>query len=315
MNGSISWKAARKGWTLYLFIVPALILVFGFAYLPASSAVYHSFFEWSGGVEKRFIGFENYIRAWKDPVFLASFITVAILVVANVLKLIPSILIAVLIHRLKSERWQYWYRVLVVVPMVVPSLVILFVWKSFLDPHAGALNRFLEATGSMRLLRWIDDVAGWGVFVDGQMPVWLGQPELIIPSLIIWGFPWIGAVGVLVYLAGLQSIGAEVYESAELDGANGWQKFWYIELPLILTQVRITLAMLVIGTLQGFGFQLLLLGENGGPESRGMVPGLWMYNQAFYEGQFGYACALGFIIFAAILILVYLSNKYVRIEK
>jgi ABC-type sugar transport system permease subunit len=193
--------------------------------------------------------------------------------------------------------------------------VVLFVWKSFYDPNAGALNLFLEATGGMRLLRWIDAAAGWGVFVEGQAPVWLGQPELILPSLILWGFPWIGSVGVLVYLAGLQSIGKEVYESSHLDGANGFQQFFHIELPLILTQIRITLAMLIIGTLQGFGFQLLLLGENGGPGGRGMVPGLWMYNCAFYQGRFGYACALGLIIFLAILVLVRFSNKYVRVDK
>ncbi len=314
-RNAISWAAAGREWKLYLFILPSLLLIAGFAYLPAFSAVYHSFFEWSGGLEKRFIGLNNFSRAFQDPVFRASFITIAILVVANMIKLIPSILVAVLIHRLESERWQYWYRILVVTPMVIPMLVVLFVWKSFFDPNTGALNLFLEATGGLRLLRWIDTAAGWGVFVEGQMPVWLGQPELVIPSLILWGFPWIGAVGVLVYLAGLQSIGKEVYESSDLDGANGFQKFFYIELPLILTQVRITLAMLIIGTLQGFGFQLLLLGENGGPEGRGMVPGLWMYNRAFYEGQFGYACALGLILFAVILLLIFLSNKYVRVDK
>jgi raffinose/stachyose/melibiose transport system permease protein len=314
-RGIVPWKQAGRDWTLYLFIVPSLVLIAWFAYTPTFSAIYHSFFDWSGGVEKRFVGFENYARAFRDSVFWSSFVTIGILVLANIVKLIPSIAVAVMIHRLKSERWQYWYRVLVVVPMVVPGLVVLFIWKGFFDPSAGALNQFLNATGLMEILCSLDQLAGWGVFQAGRNPIWLGQPELIIPALILWGFPWIGAVGVLVYLAGLQSIGTEVYESADLDGVNSLQKFFYIELPLILTQVRITLALLIIGTLQGFGFQLLLLGENGGPGSRGMVPGLWMYNRAFYQGEFGYACALGFVIFSAIMLLIYLNNKFVRVDK
>ena len=77
---------------------------------------------------------------------------------------------------------------------------------------------------------------------------WLSQPELILPSLFLWGFPWIGAVGVLIFLAGLQSIGQDVYEAAELDGVGPIGKFIYIELPLILTQVRLMLVLLIVGT-------------------------------------------------------------------
>jgi ABC-type sugar transport system permease subunit len=303
-------------WPLYLFVLPAFVMVAVFAYLPALSALYHSFFEWSGDQSKRFIGVDNFIRLWNDPVLWSSFGTIAILMVANVLKLIPSIFLAVMIHRLRNARWQYIYRVLVVVPMVVPSLVTLFVWKGFFDANVGALNRFLEATGLMTLFRHADNAFSWGIFQGPDLPpAWLGQPELILPALIIWGFPWIGAVGVLVYLAGLQSIGTEVYEAADLDGVNSWQKFFYIELPLIMTQVRITLVLLIIGTLQGFGLQLLLLGENGGPEGRGMVPGLWMYNRAFYAGEFGYACAVGLIIFFVILGLTLINNRFVRVKR
>jgi ABC-type sugar transport system permease subunit len=299
-------------WRLYLFVVPALAMVAVFAYLPALSAVYHSFFEWGGGDSKIFIGLGNYRRLLHDATFGGAFVTIGILVVANIFKLIPSIFLAVMIHRVRSEAWQYIYRVLVVVPMIVPGLVTLFVWKGFFDANLGVVNRLLEASGLMDLLCRMDSFFHWGVFLADKPPAWLGQPELIIPALIIWGFPWLGAVGVLVYLAGLQSIGEEVYEAADLDGVNGWQKFRFIEFPLILTQVRVTLTLLIIGTLQGFGLQLLLLGENGGPQGRGMVPGLWMYNRAFYAAEFGYACTLGLAIFAIILILSFLNNRFVR---
>lgn len=311
----VSLKKALHEWRLYLFVVPSLIMVGAFCYFPAISAIYHSFFRWSGGEAKRFIGLENFQTALHDQVFWSSFITIGILVIANVFKMIPTILVAVLIHRLKSDRWQYWYRILVVVPMIVPSLVTLFIWKFFFDPTRGVLNTFIEGTGIKGLLVNLDGFFGWGVFHQGLPIAWLGEPGLIIPSLIIWGFPWIGAVGVLIFLAGLQSIGQEVYEAAELDGVTSWQKFRYIEFPLIMTQVRISLILMATGTLQGYGLQFLLLGENGGPGGRGMVPGLWMFNRAFFAGEFGYACALGLFLFAFILILTLVNNKYVRVEK
>ncbi len=312
----ISRKKAIKEWKLYLFVIPSMLLIATFSYFPAISAIYHSFFEWQGGDFKQFLGFDNFTRAFGDRVLWGSFVTIGILVLANVFKLIPSIFLAVLIHRIASDKWQYWYRVLLVVPMIVPGLVTLFIWKFFFDPNLGVLNKLLDATGLKTLLVLCDErIFHWGVFQSDIPVAWLSQPSLIIPSLIIWGFPWIGTVGVLIYLAGLQAIGSEVYEAADLDGVTPFQKFLHIELPLIMTQVRLSLVLLIIGTLQGFGLQLLLLGENGGAGGRGMVPGLWMFNRAFVAGEFGYACAIGLILFVFILILTFLNNKYVRVEK
>ena len=86
-------------------------------------------------------------------------------------------------------------------------------------------------------------------------------------------------------------------------------------MPLILTQVRLNLLLLIIGTLQGYGLMLLLLGDAGGAGGRGMVPGLWMYNRAFIAGEFGYACAIGMILFFFILALSWINNRYVRTDK
>jgi len=312
---AVSLRKAIYEWKLYLVVLPSVLMVGLFSYFPAVSAVYHSFFDWQGGDVKQWIGLENFRRIWHDSVFWYSFWVVSILIVANIIKMVPSILVAVMIHRIRSESWQYYYRVLVVVPMIVPSLVTLFIWKFFFDPNLGFLNQMLDATGLKYLLVQIDHLFGWNVFFADLPIAWLSTPDLIIPALIIWGFPWIGAVGVLIYLAGLQSIGTEIYEAAELDGANSWQKFRFIEFPLIMTQIRIMLILLIIGTLQGFGLQLLLLGESGGAGGRGMVPGLWMFNRAFVAGELGYACALGLVLFAFILVLTWINNRYVRVDK
>jgi len=315
MASLLSRQKTLREWKLYFFIVPSLLLVAIFSYFPAASAIYHSFFDWQGGDNKQLVGLDNFKRAFGDTVLWDSFKTVSILIVFNLFKMIPSIAMAVMIHRLKSDASQYFYRVMLVVPMIVPSLVTLFIWKFFFDPNLGVLNNVLDFTGIKSLLVSLDGLFGWGIFFENVPIGWLSQPELILPSLFIWGFPWIGTVGVLIYLAGLQSIGQEVYEAAELDGVGPFQKFLYIELPLILTQVRLSLILLIIGTLQGYGLQLLLLGDAGGPGGRGMVPGLWMYNRAFIAGEFGYACAIGIILFVFILGLTYINNKYVRVDK
>ncbi len=312
----ITRKKALNEWKLYFFVIPSFLLIAIFAYYPTLSAIYHSFFRWGGGDTKEFIGLENFSNALGDKVFWGGFVTISILVVANLFKMIPSITAAVLIHRLKSDRWQYWYRVFVVLPMIVPGLVTLFVWKFFFNPNMGVLNAFLENSGLKGLLVAADRLFGWGgVFLEGVPTAWLGEPVLIIPALILWGFPWIGAVGVLIFLAGLQSIGTEVYEAAELDGVTPFQKFFHIELPLIMTQVRLMVVLMMIGTLQGFGLQFLLLGQDGGPGGAGMVPGLWMFNRAFFAGEFGYACALGLMLFVFILLLTLINNKYIRVDK
>lgn len=312
----ITRQKALREWKLYLFVIPSLALVATFSYLPAASAIYHSFFEWTGGETKQMVGLANFSRALRDQVLWDSFKTVLVLIVFNLFKMIPAILLAVLIHRLKSDRWQYLYRAMLVVPMIVPHLVTLFIWKFFFDPNFGVLNRVLDFTGLKQVLVWLDhSVFHWQVFFANIPVGWLSQPELILPSLFLWGFPWIGAVGVLIYLAGLQSISTEVYEAAELDGIGPIGKFFYIELPLILTQIRLNLLLLIIGTLQGYGLMLLLLGEAGGAGGRGMVPGLWMYNRAFIAGEFGYACAIGMILFIFILTLSWVNNRYVRTDK
>jgi len=316
MSLPLSRKKALREWRLYFFIGPSLVLVATFAYFPALSAAYHSLFDWSGGDAQQWVGLDNFRRAWHDQVLWDSFRTVSVLIGFNLFKMIPSILMAVLIHRLTSDRWQYAYRALLVVPMIVPGLVTLFIWKFFFDPNLGVLNRVLDFTGLKHGLVWLDQhVFHWNVFFANVPPGWLSQPGLVLPSLFLWGFPWLGTVGVLIYLAGLQSISTDVYEAAELDGVGPIGKFFHIELPLILTQVRLNLILLVIATLQGYGLQLLLLGESGGPGGRGMVPGLWMYNRAFIAGEFGYACAVGMILFAFILILTLVNHRFVRVEK
>ncbi len=310
-------RQLRFHWQVYLWVLPSLTLLLTFAYFPAWGAIYYSFFNWDGGYIKEFIGFDNYRRAFTDPYVRYGYFIVSILVVANLFKMIPSIAVAVAIHRLKSARFGYFYQVLFVIPLIIPAIVMILIWKYFFDPNFGILNTFLEFTRLMEVLIYIDGLFQWAVFVEGTSPAWLGRPELILPSLILWGFPWVGTIGVLIYLSGLSGISDDVYAAAKIDGAGPFRTFWSVELPLILTQVRINLVLMIIGTIKDYGLVLVLLGNTGGPGGAGLVPGLYMFRKAFYdkETEMGYACALGIVMFIIILLLTYVNQKYVRVDK
>lgn len=424
-----AWRERGKLYlVLYLLLAPTLVGTLLFNYYPKFDAIRYSLYDWDGQQNKDFIGFKNFadLFSGSDPLFMPTFKLVGILLVANLIKMWPSIFTAIAVHRLKSEKWQYLYRVLFVIPMVIPALVWLLIWKQFFDPSVGILNSFLNATGLMQVLNsadmvmpkiatalqrgivgpiadpvfssvwgmlvfgaivlsctwdWKHRIAGWvwwgllllagwlvvgpvylagmliigfivgelrrrpagltamkwigglaiaggcllialtriwdvptSQFADGA-PGWLSHERLVIPSLIIWGFPWVGSVGVLIYLAGLQAISQDVYEAAELDGVGSIGRIFKIELPLIMTQVRINLIFMTISTLTDYGLILLLLGPSGGPKNVGMVPGLYMYSKAFIDAQFGYACALGMVMFVLILLITVLYQKYVKVEK
>jgi len=311
----------KTHWPLYLLLLPTLTLVGVFAYFPALSGIYHSFFRWDGDELATFIGMANYRTALHDPALGHALIVVLVLFIAGLFKMIPSIITAVVIHRISNDKWRYLYRLLFVVPMVIPWMVALLIWKFFYNPVVGLLNSVLRSTHLLDVLAaansWLISVGlTHEVFFEaGKTPAWLSQGNLILPALIFWGFPWIGIIGVLIYLSGLERIPRSVYECADLDGVGWFRKFLYIELPLIATQVRINLVLMIIGVLKGYGLILVLLGNDGGTGGAAMVPGLYMYYNAFLERKAGYACAIGILMFFFILVLTLINNKYVRVEK
>ncbi len=290
----------KKHKTCYLLVLPTVVMVLGFRYYPAFSGIYHSFFEWDGATLQEWIGLDNYIEAFRDAKLWQSFLVVLIFIAANVVKLIPSIIVAMLIFHLKSRKHRYLYEVLFVVPMIIPGIVYMLLWKFFYEPNIGLLNQLLIACGLIE---------------PDCPPLWLGDPNLVIPSLLFMGFPWVGVVSVLIFLAGLQSIPDSVYDAALLDGCGTVQRCLNIELPLIMSQVRLSLVLMIIGTLKGFEQILIMCNEFGGPDGRANVPGLYMFRMAFIEGRVGYACALGMLLFGVILTLSILNDKYVRVEK
>ncbi len=224
--------------------------------------------------------------------------------------MIRALLVAVAIHRCRSDRMQFLYRTLFVIPMVIPGLVVVLIWRSFFfEATAGYLNKFLMWSGLFDVLVHLDSFFKWGgAFAPGQTPAWLGDPRLIITACIVWGFPWVGSFAVLTHLAKLQNISKDIYEAAEIDGVNWWTKFTRVELPLIMGSIYLLLVFVIIDTVKDAGMILALAGIAGGPGGKATVPALFMIRKAFLDQQMGYACAVGIVLTIVVMLLQKISN-------
>lgn len=300
MATEISIKKLRYYWGLYALVLVPLVLVLLFNYYPIFNGFIHIFYHWDGDAVEEFTGLKNLVDIVTDVKVWKSFGVVMIFVVSNLFKMIIPIIAAVVLHHIVNEKANYAYRVMFVVPMVIPAMVGLLIWKYFYEPNQGVLNTILRNLGFLG---------------ETDMVLWLSDKSLTLPSLIFAGFPWVGAFGVLIYLAGLQSIPEEVYEAARVDGASALRIFFSIELPLIMTQVRINLILMIINTIQAWQNIYLYVGVSGGPDGVATVPGLLIFRESFSRGLFGYGCAIGFVIFVVTLILTFINNKFVRTEK
>jgi len=279
---------------LYVFLLPSFTFLIAFSYYPALSAIYYSFTFWDGFNPPQWVGLENYERLFRDEYIQAGVKNIVLLTLGHLVTHLTLPLIAAeAIFHLKSRRWQYWYRVLFVVPMVVPAITVLMIWRFVFDPRVGLLNTLFRQVGLNFLVN-----------------PWLGSHEMALPSLIILGFPWISGVGFLIYLAGLQNIPGELIDAAEVDGAVGLRRIWLIDIPLIMAQIKLLLILGIIHQLQQFVTVLIL--TNGGPGLATMVPGLVMYQRAFVHGEFGYGSAIGVAICVVVLILTYINLRYIR---
>jgi ABC-type glycerol-3-phosphate transport system permease component len=307
----VRWRQVKHHWEIYFFILPALVLIALFQYYPAASGIFHSFYRWNGADIAEFVGLRNYFELLTSHEFWQSFRVALLLGLWNVVKMIPAIAVAVWIHRCSSERMQYVYRLLFVIPMVIPALVIALIWRSFFfEATQGYLNQFLEASGLFALLCKLDAFFGWGgVFLEGSRPAWLGDPRLILVACVIWGFPWVGSFAVLTYLAKLQNIPKEIYEAASIDGASWWTKFTRIEIPLIMSSIYLMLVFVIIGTIKDAGMIIALTGGmDGGPGGKATVPALFMLRKAFINQEMGAACAVGIVLTVVIMALQKLSS-------
>jgi raffinose/stachyose/melibiose transport system permease protein len=288
------WKRIWANRWGYLFLLPVFAIMGTFKYYPTLEAIVKSFYEWNGYNISKFVGLDNYIHLMHDEVFITSLGNVALIAIASLIKTFTFPLFAAeLVFWERSKRFKETSKYLFVIPMVVPIMVVILMWKWIYNPSFGALNQFIGLFG-----------------VDIGNHAWLGSKDTALFSLILVGFPWIGGTPFLIILGGLQSISEELFEAAIIDGANAFQRFFTIDLPLISGQLR----LLAITTLvQAFSsFENVMVLTNGGPGDYTMVPALHMYEQGMTYYKMGYACTIGMSIFLIVFVFTLISFKIKR---
>lgn len=281
--------------TAYAFIVPTLVLFSVFSVYPFARTVELSFTDWNG-LSSTFanVGLDNYIAAFSDGVWWGSVWNGLVLAaVALILMQGLGLLLAVAVDR--KIAGQTIYRTVFYLPPILSGIVVAIIWKWLYEPNNGVINATLENLGLGDLAHpWLGDPAT-ALWAISLVSIWQGV-----------GYPF------LLFLAGLQGIGDEIYEAARMDGANASQIFWRITLPLLRPVIGIVSVLTFLGAMQTFNLVIAMTG--GGPGYATEVPILHIYQSAFGAGaDFGYASALsiifGVMLFGVSMISLYLSRR------
>jgi raffinose/stachyose/melibiose transport system permease protein len=283
----------KRSLTGYLFVLPTLIFVGYFLYYPAYRALTGAFTDWDGFNPPEWIGLENFRRAFSDAVLREAARNNLIWAFFDVLlAIVPAFIVAELIFHVKRARLKYLYRMLFIVPAVVPFIVTVLLWRYYYQSD-GLINLILGKIG-----------------LSGLERAWISDPGTALLALALMGFPWVNAFNMLIFYAGLQHIAPEVLEAAELEGATGLRRVWTIDLPLVLAQFKLLVVLALITSGQNILVPLLM--TRGGPGYSTYTPALYMYDTAVEYGDFGYSMAISFMLFVLILGLTALNIRFIR---
>ena len=287
-------KESRLAW---LFSTPAIILLLTFVIIPFIWAIWMSFTNMrlipNPNVPTEIVGFQNYIRLFSDDVFLKGLLNNFYFVIVVVpLQSALALGLAMLINQ--QLKGMNIFRTIYFSPVVTSMTVVSIVWTLLYNPDQGLINEFLK-TISFGLLGPYN---------------WLTNTKLVFPAIMLMSI-WQG-VGfqMVIFLAGLQDIPKPLYEAAEVDGANGWQKFFNITIP----QLRNTLVFVIISTtILAFKlFDQVKVMTNGGPQNASMTTMLYAIDVGWGRLRIGYAAAVTVVFFLIVLVISILQRFLTR---
>ena len=300
----------------YLYILPALVIIFVFRLVPILLSFVVSFFDWSIVGVGKFIGFSNYAKLIYDAEFWQSLLNTFYLVIFVVpISLILSLLFATLLNNIK--KFKSFFRSIYFIPTVTSMVAISIVWKLIFNQQTGLANFFLAKIG-IDPLGWLAESRGIFLLllqnIGIEIPHYLGGPSLALFSIIIVTI-WKGlGYNTIIYLAGLQNIPHVYYEAADIDGAGKIKQFYKITWPLVSPTTFYVLMMTTIVTFQVFSQIYLMTGPPiGGPLGTTKVIVYYLFDKGFGESNdLSYASAIALVLFAIILTLTLFQK---RLEK
>ncbi|MCC7370700.1 MAG: sugar ABC transporter permease [Chloroflexi bacterium] len=272
----------------YLFILPNLLLFMVFVFGPMLFSFGMSFTRWDGLGTPEPNGVRNYLNLLRDDLFMTSVRNTVVYSLGTVLPLLAfSLGLALVLD--SPLRGRTFFRAMIYLPVVISWVAGALVWRLMFIHPDGIINSFLTDFG-----------------LPAQL--WTSDPVLALPAIVFMSLWKNLGFYTVIFLAGLQTIPITVYEAGKIDGANRWQLFWSITLPLLRPT---TLFALVIGIIGSFEvFVPVYLMTNGGPGYSSMVMVMAIYRAAFQQYQMGYASAMAVILFLAIFAISWLQFKF-----
>ena len=284
--------ARRQAVTGYLFIAPAMVIFFVFTLLPVAIALYLSFTDYDVFTKLDWIGLQNYSDVFDDEYFWRAFWNTLTYTVWSIpLSMAIGLGLALLLNQ--KLRGLGLYRTIYYVPVVTSMVAVAMIWVQLFDPLYGVISNALDSIG----IKGID---------------WLGDPSLAMPSVIAVSVWKVIGWNMLIYLAGLQGIPEYLKEAAAIDGANRWQTFSKITLPLLQPTTFFIFVTSLIGAFQVFDVVYVMTG--GGPANATTTLVHQIYNAAFKALDMGYAAAMSFVLFGIIMVVTIVSMRATRGE-
>ncbi len=283
-----NWQFIKQKLTPYIFLLPALILLFATVFWPAIQAFYLSFTSYEDLYQPpQWIGFDNFRRLWKDAVFWQTLENTFLYLIGVVpILVIAPLGLAILVNQ--KLRGMNWFRAAYYTPVVISMVVAGIAWK-WLYAENGLLNQLLKTVN---------------IFPAG-IP-WLTSPEKLL-GIVPISLASVMAVTIwkglgyymVIYLAGLQSIPADVYEAAAIDGSDGISKHWDITLPLMSPYLALVAVISAISATKVF--EEVFIMTQGGPLNSSKTIVYYLYEEAFSHLEISYACTIGLVLFLIIL--------------
>jgi len=269
------------------FILPALVLYLALFIVPSLGGIGFAFTDWNSySNDINFVGFDNFARIFSPKERYLTYLinTLIFAFVTILLKTVLGLGLAVLLHE-GVRRFVNVYRVLIYLPVVLPTLIVALIFKSILNPATGLLNNFLRSIG-----------------LGGIAMQWLVDPRIALYSIIgVDTWKGVGFITVIL-LAGLQTIPKEYYEAARIDGAGAWSRFRHVTLPMLMPAIVVVTVLNVLHGLRVFDIVYAL--TNGGPGYATEVIYTEIF-KAFSQGRYGLGTALSSILFLILVVAGY----------
>lgn len=279
-------------YAIFFGLLPALVIYIGIALVPIGMSFYYALMDWDGISPMTFVGLDNFVEIFKDDTFWVSVKNNLIIMLTGVIGQIPlGLLLALLLNgKLKGAGF---FRTVGFLPVVISSVMVSLIWGMIYNTEYGMLNSLLGAAG-----------------LESWQRNWLGDTSWSMISISI-AYIWQNCgLYMVIFLAALQNISAEVNEAAELDGATGLKRTFLITIPMI----RSTLIVAVVYSISNSFrvFDLIQIMTGGGPAHATEVMTVYMYNNAFMNMRFGYGSAVSILILVFSLIVISIVNRISR---